>query len=99
MAKIYLNEAEYTVRSFSRSTSFVNNTINSYGYCSLERGTENANDIYALALSPITSLIIKTDDDELIYDAGQISAQINNIDEVLEQDHINLSMNIRFTEE
>lgn len=96
MAKIYFNNVEFEVLTFNRNTSFNGTDVMSNGYCTIRSSATNVEALHSLIDDPLTSLIIKNSDDEVIYDAGTIDAQFASIDETLNNEAITLSINMIF---
>lgn len=93
MKQILLNNLQFNLISFNRNTNLNNENISSNAYFTL---VGNAGNVHSLWQTPITSLIIKNSDDEVIYDAGEIDAYLNSIDEVLNEETMNINVNILF---
>lgn len=81
MAKIIFNNEEFQFGGYNRNIYFSNDTITSTGYVNMITGTNVANRLQELMNDPITSIVIKKDDDTVIYSLDNLQAQITNIDE------------------
>lgn len=96
MVKLVFNtNNEFNVTAFNRNTTFNGEEISSSAYCNITYTSENSATLHELALSPITSIQIKKDN-EVIYDAGNITARITYIDETLNTDFIAINLNLQF---
>lgn len=95
MNTILLNEeALYGIDNFSKNTTFDGGTISSTGYMSL-RLVQDSPDIIALAVDPITSIKI-LHDETVIYNSQNLTAHITNINEYLNGDRIDITVNLVF---
>ena len=93
---IKLNDTEFPIVSFNRNIYFYTNTVSSTASCDLGTMTPiNQDKIDALSKTVITSLQIYHDD-ELIYNLSDIHAFINNINDMLSEDHIVTTINLTF---
>lgn len=90
---IKLNNSEFEVENYYRSTSFTDNVIQSSGNCVLN--TSDTSALYEIAESPIT-LIQITKDDEIIYNLDNITAHIENIIESFSADRFYINVNFIF---
>jgi len=96
MYTIFLNETFFTINNFSRNTYFQDDgTFTSNGYFNLNNTNDVVASLHALAQDSITSLVIKRGENT-IYDAGEIDAKIQSIDENLNMDEVNINVNIKF---
>ena len=91
---IKLNDAEFQVESYNKTTTFSGENISSSAYCQVN--TDNINTLNELAADPITSIQILHDGD-LIYNLQNINAKIDNINESLSMDRIFINVNLTFT--
>lgn len=99
MAKIILNDEEFSFQGYNRNTYFNEDSMNSNAYISTLRGPNLASRLQALAESTITSISIKKEDETVIYSLTNISAKINSIDESYNgDDAINTNLNIQFNQ-
>lgn len=94
MIKIKLNNEEFEISAFTKTTTFYNQEMVSTANCTLP--TLDMAVISELAQTPITSLQIYNNDNK-IYELDNINAVITNIVEMLEDTYINITMNIAFT--
>ena len=78
MNTIKLNNTEFTVSSYSRTTNFSGEGLNSYAYAMID--VPDAAALNAIAAEPVTSLQI-FHNDTLIYDLGEINAHIDSIND------------------
>ena len=92
MTIIKFNNTTFEVTSFNKSTYFNGNLV-SAATCELE-GT-NVDALEPFLTTPITTLQIYYND-ALIYDLQNITARIDAINEVLEVNHMGISVNITF---
>ena len=96
MNVIVLNESEFTVTSYSKVTTFSDNTITSTGYIALQANNMEA--LEALGETPITSIKIYHDE-ALIYELENINAHIDLINETLGEDQVYINVNMTFIKE
>ena len=97
MTKLVLNNQTtnvYEIRSYSRNTSFDNNSMNSYIYVSMNGGTD-LSPLNAIGMSGVTAISLLNDNDEVFYTLNNINGRITSIDESLENNNIFINMNIR----
>lgn len=96
MYTLILNETNFQINSFGRNTYFQEDgSYTSNGYMNFVNSNNLAATLHALAQEPITSLIIKLNN-EVVYNAGEINARIQSIDENLNGDTMNINLNIQF---
>lgn len=93
MNKILLNDAEFEIDNFNKTTTYSNGTITSTAYVSAL--TNDGAVLNALGLSTITSIKIYYND-KIIYTLENIEANIESINEYLATDHIGVNININF---
>ena len=96
MNTIKFNNTEFQIESYSKNTYLNGEQINSSANCSII-----VNDIAvlnALMQDTITSIQIKYNDN-VIYTLQNISAHIDNINEYLNVDRMNISVNLTFDNE
>lgn len=96
MNKIKLNNLELEVESYNKNTYFNGATITSSANTSVR--TNNMTALNELALTDITSIQIYANQ-ELIYDLQNITAHIDNINEYLNGERMNVSLNLSFRSE
>ena len=89
MNTIKFNEFEAQVLSFSKNTSYYSNGMS--GNVSCEIRTENYSALAELSTEPITSIVIKHNDD-VIYNVSNIQMQLSNTNEYLTDDKINVTL-------
>ena len=94
MNKIKLNNVEFEVENYNKSTYFSNDTISTNANCSII--TDNITALNELAEDEITSIQIHHDD-TLIYNLADISARIDSINEWLNGDRMSISVNFTFS--
>ena len=95
MNTISLNSIDFNLNSFSRNTYLKEpSDIQSIAYINIS-SPYNPNDLMTLTQNPITSLIIKHDD-EVIYTLSDLNAQIISMDENFNTDKINVNINLQF---
>jgi len=85
---------KFAIRSFNRDTQFDNGEMRSYAYAGIVPDSTAVSRLQAYGLSPITRIQIRNNSDEIIYDVNNITAQLNNITESLEDETINVSINL-----
>ena len=96
MNTIKLNNNEYEISSYSKNTSFYNDTPSSTAYFTIIANNSNVIDgVNALANTTITSLEI-TYDGDVIYSLSNISAKIESINETLNTSRMDVNVNIKF---
>ena len=96
MNTIKLNNTEIPVTNYSKTTTFSEDTINSYAYTMVNASDMAA--LEALAATPITSLQIYHDG-TLVYDLGEINARIDSINDSLSDDRVYTNINMTFITE
>ena len=94
MNVIKINNTEFGVINYNKVTYFGGETISSSASCTIT--VEDIADLNALAEVPITSIQIYHDE-ELIYNLQNITARFDNINEWLNEDHMDISVNIIFS--
>lgn len=94
MKTIKFNNVEFNLDSYSRSTSFMTDTIISTGYCALSN-VDNMSDLKSVAQEDITSLQIYCDEN-LIYSLEDINLHIDSINEYLQEDKMIVNLNLTF---
>lgn len=87
------NEVELQVESYSKTTFFNDDTINTTANCSVV--TDDLAALHALASDKITSIII-TCNDNVIYNLSNIDAKIENINEYLAGERMYINVNLAF---
>lgn len=95
MNKIKLNNLELEVESYNKNTYFSGDSMNSNASMSVRIDEDDITDLNALAASPITTIQIHADE-RLIYDLQNINAKIDSINEYLNGDRMNVSVNLTF---
>lgn len=95
MITITLNNLSFEIRSFSRHTQYTLDTIDSHGQFEIIDGVAELPKIKSLINVPIISLIIKKDN-EIIYDMGTITANIECVDELLNGEAIDIDVHLQF---
>ena len=90
---IKFNDTSFEVDSYSKNTYFTGENVTSNAYCSI-KVTEMAT-LNALTEVPITSMEILHDGNS-IYRLDNINAKIESINEVLNFDRINITVNFVF---
>ena len=93
MNVIKLNNTEYPVTSYNRTTNFFDGNITSNGYISIQ--TNDTSTLNTIAESPITSIQIYHENTK-IYDTGEINAHIDSINEVMGEDQMYVNVNMTF---
>ena len=93
MNTIKFNNEEFEVASYTKNTSFSEDSITSNGYCELI--APNISNLMSVAQVPITSIEIYHDNTQ-IYELENINARIENINEYLSEDRISVNMNFVF---
>ena len=96
MLKLLLNDKEYNILQFNRSTNFKDGEVFSYGYISMNYTMSVSTQIHEQALEPISSLTIKDIDDETLYDLTNVEIQIVSIDETVNSTEKVININIHF---
>ena len=94
MAKLHLNEYDYDVTGYNKSTMMDNNVIVSTASCTLS--TNNNTSLPTLMTTPITTITITNDSDEEIYKLENIEAYITHINEYLSGDQVIVNVDIVF---
>ena len=95
MNTIKLNNAEFTVVSYNKSTTFNGDRIASNAYCDIIPVDVSA--LHELGDDLISTIEIYHDD-ELIYRIIEQEGHITNINEYLNGDHMNANITIVFGE-
>lgn len=95
MTKLILNDKEFEVISFNRSTYLNDNELVSNASALLVSTEECITNIHSIFDTHITTIKIKKDN-EIIYNAGTIDASITVINESLMGEEVNISINIDF---
>jgi hypothetical protein len=80
MNKIVLNNAEFEIDNFNKSTNYMDGNITSNGYVSIL--TNDVGPLNTLATQTITSIKIYHDE-SLIYNLENINAHIDTVNEYL----------------
>ena len=93
MNTIKLNNVEFEIVGYSRSTYFSGDKMTSTANCVFREA--DANTINNLLGTEITSLQIYYND-TLIYDLQNISAKLDTINEYLNVEHMDISVNLTF---
>lgn len=93
MNKIKLNNAEFEIENYNKSTYFGGDTITSNANFQLT--TNDITLLNALVSETITSIQI-IHDDTVIYNLTDINAHIDNINEYLNFDRMNINVSMRF---
>ena len=95
MNTVLLNEeALFGIDNFSKNTTFEGGNMSSTGYMSL-RLVQDSPDLNALAAAPITSIKI-LHDETVIYNSQNLTAHITNINEYLNGDRVDVTVNLVF---
>ena len=99
MAKIVLNNEEFGFQGYNRNTYFNGENITSTGYITGLSGSDLPARLEALAESALTSIIIKKEDNTVIYSLTNLNAKINSIDENYNGiDAVLTSLNLQFNQ-
>lgn len=93
MNTIKFNNEVFEVSSYTKNTTFSEDSISSNGYCELV--SPNIANLMSIAQDPITSIRIYHDNTQ-IYELENINAKIENINEYLSDDRISVNMNFIF---
>lgn len=93
MTKIKLNNTEYQIDSYNRTTNIMDGNINSTAYVNLVNGDATA--LNALLGTTITSIEITVDSDK-IYELTSINATVESVNEYLAGDRMSYNLNITF---
>jgi hypothetical protein len=93
MNKIKFDNTEFEVLSYSKTTYFNSESINSNGSCSIL--TDNIGTVNELAENPIDTIQIYHDN-ELVYDLQDANAKIDSINEYFTGERMNISINFSF---
>ena len=86
MNVIKLNNTEFPVTSYNKSTNFYEGSITSTAYMAI---------LNALAEAPVTSIEIYHENTK-IYDTGEVNAHIDNITESMGDDQMFVTVNMTF---
>ena len=95
MNKIVLNNTEFEVESFNKTTNFSGGMVSGTGYVSILGNV--AATLTELAAELITSIKIYHDNN-LIYSLEDIHCKIDSLNEYLAGDRMNTSINLTFNE-
>lgn len=82
MAKIILNNEEFNFSDYSRNIQFDNGVPKGSGQIGYLTGADVSERLIPFGNTTITSIIIKKDDNTIIYSLEDIEAKITSIDEV-----------------
>lgn len=93
MNTIKFNETTFPVESYNRNTYLSDGHIHGDGNCTVV--ANNLGTLTDLMDDTITVIQIYHDN-ELIYTADNLNANISSINEYLSDDRINISLNLRF---
>ncbi len=93
MNTIIFNETECGVNTFNM-TAYFSATGEMNGTISCEISSTDAGALLVLGTEPITSVVIKHDDD-VIYNLTEATAHLESINEFLDNDRIVINMSIR----
>lgn len=97
MAKIILNNEEFNFLGYNRNTYFTGDSMNSTAYITTMSGDNLNSKLQSLAQNSIESIVIKMEDNTVIYSLNNIDAKINSIDESYNGiDAVNTNLNIQF---
>ena len=96
MNVIKLNNTEFPVTSYNKTTNFSNDTITSSAYAGIQ--VADMTTLNALAETTITSIQIFHENTK-IYDTGEIDAHIDSINESMGEDQMYVSVNLTFNME
>lgn len=92
MYKISLNDKQFDIDNYNKSTNFNNGMIDSNIFISLI--TKDITELNKLAEETITSIQIAMENGNVIYTLEDIEAKVSNINEFLSGDHININLNL-----
>lgn len=93
MATLKLNNTEFEISEFNRTTYYTSEELNSNANVIVENTTVSA--LETLAHVEITSLQI-INNGEVIYNLQNISATLDTINEYLKNGHMEISIGINF---
>ena len=93
MTKIKLNNEEFEITAFTRTTYFREDGISSFA--NFDAVNLDLDDISTLAQNPVTALQIYYNND-LIYDLQDISVHIDNVNDSLEETVVTTKVNLTF---
>ena len=94
MKTLILNNEEFEITSFNKYTSIQRDSIRSNASINMADNSDY-NRLYAMGEDIITSLVIKNGE-TTIYSLSNISAKIDSMNEIMEDDIIRLVINIDF---
>ena len=93
MNVIKLNNTEFPVTSYNKSTNFYEGSITSTAYMAIQ--VSDMAILNALADAPVTSIEIYHENTK-IYDTGEVNAHIDNITESMGDDQMFVTVNMTF---
>lgn len=93
MTKIKLNNSEYQIESYNRTTNISDNNITSTAYLNLSSG--EAVNLNSLLGTTINSIEIDVDDIK-IYELTNINAKVDSVNEYLSGNRMSYNVNITF---
>jgi len=93
MTKIKLNNDEFQITAFTRTTYFRDDGVSSFA--NFDAVNLDLDQISILAQNPVTALQIYHNN-ELIYDLQNISVHIDNVNDSLEDEVISTKVNLTF---
>lgn len=93
MTKIKLNNSEYQIESYNRTTNISDNNITSTAYLNLSSG--EAVNLNSLLGTTINSIEIDVDDVK-IYELTNINAKVDSVNEYLSGNRMSYNVNITF---
>lgn len=97
MAKIILNNEEFNFLGYNRNTYFTGDSMSSTAYITTMSGDNLNSKLQSLAQDSIESIVIKMEDNTIIYSLDNINAKINSIDESYNGvDAVNTNLNLQF---
>lgn len=93
MTTVKLNNTEFVIENYNRSTYFSGETMTSNASCTVR--VTDASALSALITENITFIQIKNDGN-IIYTLDNINAKIDSVSEYLSGDHISTNINMLF---
>lgn len=92
-----LSSTPFTLKSYSRSTSFdnTNHNMNSVAYFDIENTTGAIAQLQSVGANGVTNILIKHDG-ENIYNLTNLNANITSINENLFEDNVNINVTVNF---
>lgn len=94
MKTLILNNEEFEITSFNKYTSIQRDSVRSNATINMASNTDYDR-LYAMGDDTITSLVIKNGE-KTIYSLSNISARIESMNEIMEDDDVRLVVNIDF---